>query len=333
MLSDGDFKKAIDLIGNSSNVLITSHARPDGDACGSIVALAEAITTMGKKVTPLLLTGIPEWYEFLFEKKPAVLGEDVSKEQLLAGEFAQPDLIIIVDTNTNNQLPGFEEYLRQSEAAVLVLDHHVTSDGLGDAELVDSSAAACGLIVFELLKNSGLAITEKMAQAIFVAITTDTGWFQFPNTDGRAHRCCGELIDIGVEPAKIYHRLYQSYSVQRFRLMTAMLNNLELHFDGRYAEQYLSKSDFEKCGAKYSDTENLIDQCRKIGSVEAATLFVELENGQVKCSLRSGGTIDVRAIAQKFGGGGHTMASGTKVDGTLENAKKLIKEEIAKQLE
>jgi len=332
MISDSDFQKAIDLIGKSDNVLVTSHARPDGDACGSIVAMAEAIAGLGKNVTSLLLTHVPKWYEFLFETKPAVLGEDVSEDQLIAGEFVKPDLIIIIDTNTYNQLPGFEGYLKHNDAAVLVLDHHVTSDGLGDVELVDSGAAASGLLVFELLKKAGFAITEKIAQAIFVAITTDTGWFQFPNTDGRAHRCCGELIDIGAQPAKIYHRLYQSFSAQRFALLTTMLNNLELHFEGRYAEQYLRKGDFEKSGAKYSDTENLIDECRKIGSVEAAVLFVELEDGQIKCSLRSNGVVDVRAIAQKFGGGGHTMASGTKLPGSLENAKGLIKKEIAKQL-
>ncbi|MBW8002295.1 MAG: bifunctional oligoribonuclease/PAP phosphatase NrnA [Planctomycetes bacterium] len=331
MIDSNDFQKAIELVNKSSNVLITTHTRPDGDACGSMVALADTLTTLGKNVKHLMLSPVPQWYEFLFTEKAAVLGEDISVEQLQQGKLIDPDLIIIVDTNSNNQLSEISEYLKQNDKPVLVIDHHVTTDNLGSVELVDSSAAAAGLIVFDFLQFAGWHITKEIAQALFVAITTDTGWFQFDNTDSRVLRTTGELVDFGINTTQIHHDIYQNFSPQRFKLMTAMLNTLELHFDGRYAAQQLTQQDFKETGAEYSDTENLIDQCRKIGSVQAAALFVELADGQIKCSLRSSSGIDVRIIAQKFGGGGHVKASGAHLPGPIENAKQLIFDAFGEQ--
>ena len=331
MINNTDFQKAVELIENSNNILLTTHTRPDGDACGSVAAMCDVLTTLGKKVKLLFLSPLPEWYGFLFAEKIPVLGEDVTLQQLKQGQFARPDLIIIVDTNSNNQLPKFAEFLKQNDKPVLVIDHHITSDGLGDIELVDTAAAATGLIVFDLLKYADWPISEKTAEALFVAVSTDTGWFQFGNTDGRVHRASAELIDAGVNPTAIYHDLYQNFSFARFKLMTAMLNTLELHFSGRFATQHILQLDFERAGAAYGDTENLIDECRQISTVEAAALFVELPDGRIKCSLRSRERIDVRKIAAKFGGGGHTMAAGVHLPGPVENAKQLILNEMEEQ--
>jgi len=336
MIRDSDFQKAVELIKNSNNILLTTHTRPDGDACGSVAAMVDALTTIGKKAKQIFLSPLPEWYEFLFTEKPAILGEDVGVEQLKRGRFFQPDLIIVIDTNSNNQLPKFVEFLKQNDKPVLVIDHHITSDGLGDVELIDTAAAATGLIVFDLLKYADWPIPEKTAWALFVAVSTDTGWFQFGNTDGRVLRAGAELIDAGANPTAIYHDLYQNFSFARFKLMTAMLNMLELHFDGRFATQHLLRRDFEQAGAAYKDTENLIDECRRMSTVEAAALFVELPDGRIKCSLRSRERIDVRKIAAKFGGGGHKMAAGVHLPGPVENAKRVIlgeMEEVFRQLD
>ncbi|MHC4595279.1 MAG: DHH family phosphoesterase, partial [Planctomycetota bacterium] len=265
------------------------------------------------------------------EKVP-VLGEDLQLEELMQGRFGQFDLIMVFDTNSYSQLPKFDEYLKQADKPVLVIDHHVTADGLGDVELVESDAAATAMIVYDLLKYANWPVTEKMAEALFVAVATDTGWFQFGNTDSRAYRDCAELIDAGAKPTKIYDNLYQNFSHSRFMLMAAMLSTLELHFDGRYAVQHVRLEDFQQTGSAFKDTENLIDECRRIGTVEVAALFVELKDGQFKCSLRSRGPVDVRRIAQKFGGGGHKMAAGVHLPGPLENARKLIFEEVAARL-
>jgi len=287
-----------------------------------------------------MLSPVPQWYAFLFAGlaryasggKVPVLGEDIKLEELTAGRLGQFDLIIIVDTNSASQLPQFDEYLKRSKTPVLVIDHHETSDGLGDVELIDRSAAAAGLVVLDLFKHAGWRLTESAARAIFVAAATDTGWFQFSNTDSRALRACAELIDAGAKPTQIHATLYQNFSQQRFALMVAMLNSLELHLDGRYAVMQISQQDFARTGAAYHDTENLINEAHRIGTVRASALFIELKDGRIRCSLRSRGGPDVSQIAAKFGGGGHTMAAGTYLPGPLENARKLILAEMQRRL-
>jgi phosphoesterase RecJ-like protein len=322
MINKIDFQRAVELINKSSDVLLTTHIRPDGDACGCIVALCETLTTLGKNVKMLLLSELPVWYEFLFEQQPEVFSK---KTEIDA------DLVIIVDTSTYNQLPGFDKYLKQSDKPILVIDHHATSETIGDVRLIDSSAAATALIVFDLLKYAGFPVTKKIAEALFVAVSTDTGWFQFDNTDSRALKVCAELIDAGVNPSRMYRDLYQNFSPQRFKLMTAMLNTLELHLDGRLAVQHLTQADFKRAGAKFSDTENLIDECRRISGVEAAALFVEQDDGRIKISLRSRGAIDVCKIAAKFGGGGHKMAAGAYLSGPIEKAKQLVNQQVEQE--
>ncbi len=331
MVSKDDFQRAVELIGESSSILLTTHTKPDGDACGSIAAMVDVLVALGKTVKVILPPSLPEWYEFLFTERPLVLDSDITVRQLIEKQADGFDLIMLIDVNTYNQLPEIAEFLKQNDKPILVIDHHKTGDGLGDVELVDSTAAATGLIIFDLLRYAKWQINEKVAWALFVAIATDTGWFQFSNTDSRVHRAGAELIEAGANPTIIYHDLYQNLSPERFKLMTAMLNTVELHFDGRFATQYLLQSDFERTGAASKDTESLIDECRRIGTVEVAALFVELADGRIKCSLRSRNTVDVCKIAAKFGGGGHKMAAGVHLPGPVENAKRLITAEVEKQ--
>jgi phosphoesterase RecJ-like protein len=328
-LTRNDFEKAVALISKSNDVLITTHTKVDGDAVGCCVAMSEAISALGKKSQMLFLSPLPDWYSFLVEKPYKVLGKDISKEQLKQNKF---DLIIIVDTNSYSQIPTFEDYLRQSDSSVLVIDHHATSDGLGDVEIVDSTAAAACSVILELFRFAHWPVTPKIAQVLFAGISTDTGWFHFNNTTSRCLRDSADLIDAGAIPSEIYRFIYQTFSPQRFKLMTVMQNSLELNFDGRYASQYLMLQDFKTTGAKYEDTENLIDQCRLIASVEVAAFFVELKDGRIRCSLRSRGAVDVCKIAQKFNGGGHPAAAGTYLPAPLDNAKKLILDEVKSAL-
>ena len=332
MASSNDFQNAVELIDKSGSILITTHTKPDGDACGCIAAMCEVLAAVGKNVKPLMLSPVPQWYEFLFAGHVPVLGEDIRLEELIAGRFGEFDLIMIIDTNSRSQLAKFDKFLKQADMPVIIIDHHATSDGLGDVELAESDASATALIVLDLLKYAGWKLTENIAEALFVAVATDTGWFQFSNTDSRTYRACAELIDAGAKPTQIYDKLYLNFSYPRFRLMAAMLNTLELHLDGRFAAMHISQQDFKQTGAAYSDTENLINECHRIGTVKASALFIELKDGRIRCSLRSRGTLDVSQIAAKFGGGGHTMAAGTYLPGPLDNAKQLILTEINNRL-
>jgi len=325
-------REAVALIQRSSNVLVTTHTRPDGDACGDVAAMTEALRNAGKTAHPLFLSSVPRWYAFLFDEKIPVLGEDIPAEGLTGGTFGKIDLVILLDTNSYSQLPGLEDYLRQSTTPVLVVDHHVTSDGIGRVEVIDESAAAAGLVLFDLLKCLRWPITRKIAEALFVAIATDTGWFQLRNTDSRAYRSCADLIDLGAQPPELYEKLYQDFSYSRFKLMVRMLNSVELHLGGRYASQRIGLEDFAQTGAAFNDTENLINECHRIGSVRVSALFIELKDGRIRCSLRSRGEVDVSEVAAKFGGGGHKMAAGTFLPGPVQNAERLIFDEIAARL-
>ena len=328
MPATSGFAKVVKLVNKSTNVLVTSHIRPDGDGCGSIRAICGALAGLGKKSQPLLLSPLASWYEFLFESPVPILGDDITIEQLSNKDF---DLVIIVDTNSCVQLPELDKWLKTSPLPKLVIDHHLTGDGLGDVEIIDTSAAATGQIVYDLLRYAGWPITEAMAEALFVAISTDTGWFRFLNTDARVFRNMAELIDLGANPSEIYSKLYQNYSPARFKLLGKMLESLELELDRKIAFQHLTRADFEETGAVGRDTEDFVNECQRIASVEAAALFVELKDGDFRCSLRSKGEIDVRAIAQKFGGGGHKVASGVNLPGPLEKAKELILNEMKQQ--
>ena len=147
-----NFKKAIDLMNKSSSWLVTSHTRPDGDAVGCMKALCEIASQLGKKAKPLLLSPPAEWYKFIFAQPVPVLGNDVKLEELKAGKFGSFDLVIIVDTNSYVQLAEFDKWLKISKIPVLVIDHHLTGDNLGTVEIIDSTAAATGEIVLDLLE-------------------------------------------------------------------------------------------------------------------------------------------------------------------------------------
>jgi len=332
MGNSSGFEQAIDLIERSGRVLITTHTKPDGDACGSVAVLCDVLRGMGKEVQPLFLSAAPEWYGFLLSEEVPILGEDLTSEQLAEGRLGEFDLTVIVDADSYGQLGDFEQYLRGNSKPVLVIDHHATSDGIGDVTVVDSSAAATGLIILELAIGAGWSITEKMAEALFVAIATDTGWFQFSNTNSRVYTAAARLTEAGARPTQIYEKLYHNFSEARFNLMLAMLSTLELHFDGRFATQHISQQHLRDTGTTYEHTENLINECHRIGTVRASALFVELKDGRIRCSLRSRGDIDVSKIAGKFGGGGHKPAAGTYLPGPLENAKQLVLNEMGRVL-
>jgi phosphoesterase RecJ-like protein len=329
MIDNLQFEAALDLMAGAQHIVITTHNKPDGDACGSLVALRDALLAEGKKVEALFLSPVPAWYGFITSEPYIVLPPDRTVDDLIRGPLGQADLVILVDVNSESQLPTVAEALRRLKVPILVIDHHATADGLGTLELVDPSAAATGLLVYEILKYGQWPVTAAMAEALFVATATDTGWFQFSNSDSRVYRDCADLIDAGAQPKRLYDKLYLSFSVPRFQLMVAVLQNMELHFDNQFALLTIRLADFSRYGATSEDTENLINEGHRIGSVRASALLVELEDGRIRCSLRSRTGLDVGALANRYGGGGHRLAAGTFLPGPLAHAHDLILKEFA----
>ncbi len=328
------YAKILELIKKSKNILVTCHTRPDGDSCGCVTALCLALKAMNKNATAFLLTPFADWLKFLFEGiEPFICGENASVDELMAGRWADTDLVIIVDTNSRNQLPGLEKWLDTIDCPVVVFDHHITGDGLGDVEAVNTEAASAGQVICDFFDACGIEITPQIARSLFASMASDTGWFRFGNrARGDVYRMAAKLIDIGVDPDDIFNRLYQQSSYARAKLTARMLESMEMHFDGRAACQRILQSDFDETGAKGRDTEGLIQEPQKIATVEVTLLFIEQADGKFKCSMRSKGSVNVREIAQKYGGGGHDLAAGATFETSLADAKKIILEEVGKRL-
>jgi phosphoesterase RecJ-like protein len=243
------------------------------------------------------------------------------------------DAFLVVDTGTWSQLPGLKERIESWPRPKLVVDHHLTQENWADAKLVVTEAAAAGEIVAELLQQWGVEMDRQIATALYVAIASDTGWFQFSNTRPFTMRLAATLMEAGVDTDSLYQHLYQNERPQRVLLQTRAMQSLELLADGKLAVMTIRKQDFTDTGARVQDTENLINIPLQIRTVEVSLLFTDSpEGGPIRVSLRSKGQVDVAKFAEQFGGGGHARASGLKVSGDLETVHKQVAGAMVKQL-
>jgi phosphoesterase RecJ-like protein len=230
-------------------------------------------------------------------------------------------------------LDGLAEALGARREKIAVVDHHATADDVGALQWLDTTAAAAGVMVVELIDAVDWAIDARAAEALLVAMTSDTGWFRFANTDGRCLRAAGRLFDAGVRADVLYRRLYQSDRPERLRLMARVLAGLELHCGGRLAVMALRRRDLAETGARPDETENLVNEALRIGSVESAVILIESpENDEVRVSLRSRNAVDVAAVARCFGGGGHARAAGLRVSVDLDELKRRLVDAFAERL-
>jgi len=333
------------LIDEAEKILITSHVRPDGDAIGSIAALKgliehnDAANKRSRKINCLLLSSAGSVYNFLIPQHCLYMDRDITAMQIAAGKLDEFDLIVVVDTGSTRQLPGLGDYLQKRSGkakdtglAVLVIDHHLVSDSIGSARVVDEQAGATGQIIFELSAEAGWSLNRQTAEALFVSIADDTGWFRFENCSARVLAIAGELVKAGARPDKLYQRLYHNDSPARLRLRARAMDTLELHCNGRLAVMHISNEMLAACGAQRSDIENIVNEPQSISSVVSAILLIEQDDGGTRCSLRSKDIIDVNAIARQFGGGGHARAAGLTVPDNLATTKEKLVSIISEQL-
>lgn len=328
------YKEAFSLIKNAKNILITGHTRPDGDSCGSVSAFSRVLLSMGKNVVPFMITPYGDDMAFLFDGlTPFTADSDTDICEQINGVCSDIDLVILVDTNSRNQLPRFEKWLDTTDCPVVVFDHHITSDGLGDVEVIETESAAAGQIVCSFLEAMDIEITKDVANCLYTAIASDTGWFRFGNHDrGDVYAMAGRLIERGVNPPEIYGKLYQQMSEGRMRLGARAISGMERYIDGLVATQVLLLSDFAATGALGRETGGIVQEPHKIAGVDTSVIFIEQPDGEFKCSMRSKGKVNVRLIAQKYDGGGHDLAAGVTIHKPFEQVKEIILNEIAKQI-
>ncbi len=313
-------------------VLVTTHVRPDGDALGSVAAMVLALRKVGIAAEVLLLSHLPTKYAFLFQENDIAF-TDVEKAWPEAFPFDRFDALLVVDTGTWSQLPGLKERIANWDVPKLVLDHHLTQEAWATRKLVVTGAAAAGEIVAELLVQWGIALDAAIATCLFIAITTDTGWFQFSNTRPFTLRLGATLLEAGVDMDRVYKLLYQNERAARVRLQTRTMQSMELLAGGRLAVMTITRDDFTATGASVPDTENLINIPLQIQTVEVSILVSEpMDFGPTRVSLRSKGQVDCSKFAEQFGGGGHARAAGLKIDATPAEARQRVVDAMLKML-
>jgi nanoRNase/pAp phosphatase (c-di-AMP/oligoRNAs hydrolase) len=315
------YQQILSQLAACKRVLVTTHVRPDGDALGSVAAMILGLQKKGIHAEALLLSHLPTKYSFIFNDHniPFHDAETGWPTNLDLDSF---DCLLVIDTGTWSQLPGLKERIENWPKPKLVVDHHLTQENWATHKLVVKEAAAAGEIVAELLEFWDVKIDSPIATALYLALVSDTGWFQFSNTRPFTMRLAATLMEAGVDTDRLYQLLYQSERAPRIALQARIVASMELLAEGRLAVLTARKQDFLDTGANVPDTENVINTPLQIASVQVSLLVTEpADFGPVRVSLRSKGQVDVAAFAQQFGGGGHARASGLKLDGNFDDAR------------
>lgn len=323
--TDADYDAMTTALRDCRRVVLTTHVRPDGDALGTTAAMALGLARLGIDAECLVLSEVPPKYAFLYAD--ARVRWKYLKDVDATMVFDGADAILVCDTGTWSQLPGLREAVEAFDGKKLVLDHHVTQEDWADVKLVDTTAGAAAEVALLLLRKLGVDLDRNLAEPLYAAMATDTGWFAYSNTSPRTLRLAADCVEAGADPDALNDRLYRSERAERIKLFARGLSSLELLEDGRLAVMTLAKADYDGVGATVADGEDLINEPMKIATVEASLLIGEnpqadaVAERAVKVSLRSKGQLDCAAFLQQFGGGGHPRAAGARVDGSLDEAK------------
>jgi phosphoesterase RecJ-like protein len=306
-------ERIIQQLANSRRVFLASHVNPDGDAIGSLIAMGRALEAMGKHVTMFNESPIPAVYQFL----PGVARIAAT----VTGGLEAFDTAVVLDCGDLHRIGGNAESVAHMPM-VINIDHHISNTRFGHLHWVDAEACATAEMIHRLIDAMGLPLNLDMATAIYTAIFTDTGSFRFSSTNRRAFAICEEMVGLGVDPFSVAQNVYGTYSLGRIKLLNLALDSIEIAAGGTLSIMTLSPDMLKETNTQPEDMDGLINYARRIQNVRlAALIHEENTNGDAApgekphchVSLRSDGSIDVAAIAARFGGGGHASAAGFNV--------------------
>jgi phosphoesterase RecJ-like protein len=285
--------------------VLTSHARPDGDAIGSALACCQVLRAMGKQSDIVLHDGVPRIYRAL------PFADQVLQANRVVGNY-DAAIILECDSIHRTRLEGLEDrYL-------ISIDHHVSGRPFAHVNWIDPHAVATGEMVFRLAREAGTPFSPEIATCLYTALMTDTGSFMFQGTNERTFALARELVLAGADPSHCARSIYFAHSVAKMRLLGEALRNLNI--EGHVGWTWVTQEQMERCAAKDEDCEGLVNYVLSVGEIEVAAFFRELPDGRFRVSLRSKGKLDVARVAEGFGGGGHECASGCSVDGPQPHA-------------
>src|SRR5688572_5878830 len=292
--------------------LITSHERPDGDSIGSQLAMAFALDALGKQVRIVNADSAPDHYQDF----PGMARIEIAPTVDASGS----DAVIVMECSdlSRTGVEGIDGRF------IINIDHHAGNRMYGALNWHDESAAACGEMVFDLVRALGVPLSFEIATHIYLAILTDTGSFHHSNITPRTFDICRQTVEAGVNPAAMARRVFDSNSFGKLKLIGALLDKMELVDEGRLAVLYMDDAMLAACGCTYNDTEGVINLPLTAREIQAVVFFKGSADGTVRVSMRSKYDVDVRQVANKYGGGGHKNAAGFTVAEPLEQARQRI---------
>lgn len=301
--------------------LLTSHVSPDGDSIGSALGAARVLRSLGKSATVWMRDPLPSVYAALPGANRIHVGIEPP-----AGFGEAFDMFWVLECPSAERT-GLKEAVL-SGPPVLNTDHHLGNEHYGTVNWIDTSSPACGELVLRIAQGLKASLDEEAALCLYLALVSDTGGFRFSNATPQAFEAAATLVRNGARPEKVSQWLYESQPEASVRLLGAMLGTLQLNHGGRVATVTMTPAMFQAAGAGPGDSEGLIDTPRSIAGVEAVGLVRGLGDGHCKVSLRSRGDVDVQAIAQRHGGGGHKNAAGCAIAGSEEEARVIVAKEL-----
>ncbi|HZP73369.1 MAG TPA: bifunctional oligoribonuclease/PAP phosphatase NrnA [Gaiellaceae bacterium] len=314
---------AVDALRTHDRFLVVTHENPDGDALGSLLATTLGLRAVGKDAV-MYLAGegpLPAEYGFLdlselVRELPADVGERV---------------LVAVDCASDRRIAPEPDAIART-ASVIDIDHHHDNTRFGDVNLIVADASSTAEIVRDVLRELDVELTPRIAEALYVALVTDTGRFQYTNTTPKALRLAAELVEAGADVHGIFRRVYETVQFAKLKLLARALERAQLYEGGRLVISYLLKSDFEEVGAEAPYSEGIIDHLRGVEGSDVVALIREPpgEEGPTKrISLRSSqDEFDVSAIARKQNGGGHRQAAGFSSDDPIPEIVEFIRREF-----
>jgi len=285
--------------------VLTSHARPDGDAVGSALACQQILRSLGKQAEVVLRDGVPRIYQ------PLPFADRVVQSDHINGDY-QAAIILECDSIQRTRLTGLESQF------LINIDHHASGRPFGHVNWIDPDAVATAEMVYRLARSAEAPISPEIATCLYTALLTDTGSFMFAGTNEHTFALARELVRAGADPAYCARNVYFGHSTAKMRLLGAALSNLQR--EGPLVWIWVTQEQMEHCGAKEEDCEGLVNYALSIRDVEVAAFLRELPDGRYRVSLRSKGKLNVAEIAERFGGGGHQCASGFSLEGPLSAA-------------
>jgi phosphoesterase RecJ-like protein len=318
-----ELPRAAEALKRARRVLVFIQRGPDGDACGASLGLCAALREMGNEVVAYVPDAVPHAFRFM-----------PGADAVLAGGAPPPgpfDATVVCDIGQLSRL-GAELPPRETRGIVVNIDHHLAGEPFGDVNLVDPHAAATGAVVHRLIRAMGAKLSRDAAVCLYTSLVCDTGSFRYGSTDPEAFRVAAELLEAGADPWEVSSRIYESQPPERLRLLAEVLRTVEFEHGGRYATLVISQQSLAAAGATYEMTDGFINFARGVSGVEVAAQFAEQTDGSFRVSFRSRGRVNVAAIAQSFGGGGHLAASGFAFKGTLSEAKSAVSRAVREAL-